>query len=83
MPRIYLPLLPLPVLAALVVASACSKPRSAETTHIIPPPAPYVLPASATPEPVLAAAPADKRASPADEAPTPDDVKEFDRPVLK
>ncbi len=83
MPRVYLPLLPLPVLAVLVAASACSKPRSEETTHVIPPPAPYVLPASAKPAPLLAAAPADTRAAPSDEAPTTEDLKEFDRPVLK
>jgi hypothetical protein len=83
MPRIYLPLLPLPVLAVLVAASACSKPRSEETTHLIPPPAPYVLPSSATPSPVLPAAPQEKPAAPADEAPTAEDVKEFERPVMK
>jgi hypothetical protein len=83
MPRLYLPLLPLPVLAVLVAASACSKPRSEETTHLIPPPAPYVLPAAVTP-PALAAAPAETTAAPKDDgAPSADEVKAFERPVLK
>ena len=81
MPRLYLPLLPLPVLAALVAASACSKTRSEETTHLIPPPAPYVEPAPAAPAALAAAS--QKASLAADEAPTAEDVKAFERPVLK
>jgi hypothetical protein len=83
MPRIYLPLLPLPVLAVLVAASACSKPRTEETTHVIPPPAPYVLPAAGTPPPAIAAAPAAPKPSAEDDAPSADEVKAFERRVLK
>jgi hypothetical protein len=85
MPRVYLPLLPLPVLAALVAASACSKPRSDETTHVIPPPAPYVAPAAVTapPAPALAAAPAASAANAAEDAPSAEDLKAFERAVPK
>lgn len=82
MDRVYLPLLPLPILAVLVAVSACSKPRSEETTHVIPPAVTLLaLPAEAkppgTPPEVVVAPPAE------DTAPTPEDVKEFSRKVMK
>ncbi len=81
--RVHLPLLPLPVLAVVVAFSACSKPRSDEpAVHVIPPAAPYAALTEAKP-----AAPADAKptvaAAPADPAPSAQDVKEFERPVLK
>ncbi len=78
MPRIYLPLLPLPVLAVLVAVSACSKPHTEEAgVHLIPPPAPLVASAAA------ADPKAPPPAEPADEKPTPEEVKAFERPVKK
>ena len=82
MPRVYLPILPLPVLAVLVAISACSKPRSEEVSHVIPPPAPYLLPAPAA-KPALPGPAASSGPAPADDAPTPEDVKTFERPVRK
>ncbi len=80
MSRLYLPLLPLPVLAVLAAVSACSKPRTEEAaSHVIPPAAPFVASAAAA-EPKPALAPA---AEPADEKPTPEEVKAFERPVKK
>ncbi len=80
MPRVYLPLLPLPVLAVLVAISACAKAKSEEVSHVIPPPA---LAAFATTEkpaaPVAAPAPAATK----DEAPSAEEVKEFEKPVRK
>lgn len=79
MKRIYLPLLPLPVLAAIVAASACSKERTEETTHVIPPAVALLAsPAQAkAPEIPPPAAPADEA------APTADDLREFGRRVPK
>jgi len=79
MPRVYLPLLPLPALAVLVAVSACSKPRSEEMSHVIPPPAFAALAAEAKPA-APAAAPA---AAPKDEAPSAEEVKAFEKPVPK
>jgi hypothetical protein len=80
MNRVHLPLLPLPVLAAIVAASACSKARTEETTQLIPPavtaPAPAVE--AKAPEPKLAVA---SRTD--DDKPTAQDVKEFERRVRK
>jgi hypothetical protein len=81
MPRVYLPLLPLPALAVLVALSACSKPRSEEVSHVIPPPALAALAPEARP-----AAPAEARApaaAPKDEAPSAEEVKAFEKPVRK
>jgi hypothetical protein len=84
MPRVYLPLLPLPLLAVLVAASACSKPRSEEVSHVIPPPSFAALAPAATGAPPAppAAAPAPE-AAPQDEAPSAEEVKAFERPVRK
>ncbi len=82
--RVHLPLLPLPVLAVVVAFSACSRPPSAEpAVHVIPPAAPYAAavaaPAPAAPE----GSKATVAAAPADAAPSAEDIKEFERPVLK
>jgi hypothetical protein len=74
--RLFLPLLPLPVLAALFALS-CTRTRSEEpATHVIPPPAAYSEPAARN------AAAAPPRTG-VEEAPTAEDVKEFLRPVAK
>jgi hypothetical protein len=80
MPRVYLPLLPLPVLAVLVAVSACTKPKTEEVSHVIPPPAL----AAALPE-ATAAASAPPPAGPGtrDEAPSAEEVKAFEKPVRK
>jgi hypothetical protein len=76
MPRIYLPLLPLPVLAAVVAFSACSSPPADRpATQLIPPavafapPAPAALPAPAAPT--------------GENAPTEEELRAFARPVAK
>jgi hypothetical protein len=80
MPRVFLPLLPLPVLAVLVAIS-CSRARTDETPRVIPPAAAYVEPAARN----AAAAEAAATVAPAvpEEQPTPDEVKAFLRPVAK
>ncbi len=78
MPRVYLPLLPLPALAVLVAISACTKPRSEEVSHVIPPPAAEAL-AEAKPSAPVAAAPAPAQ----DDAPSAEEVRAFNRPVRK
>ncbi len=77
MPRVYLPLLPIPVLAAIVAFSACSRSRDEAATHVIPPASGYVEPAARNAAEAAAAprAPA--------EPPSADEVKAFERPVLK
>lgn len=80
--------LPLPVLAALVAISACSKARTEDTTHLIPPAAPYVAAAPARAEAPHPPAPPGPglgvHAVPEeDAAPSPEDLQEFQRPVLK
>ncbi|HET8540445.1 MAG TPA: hypothetical protein VFL83_11295 [Anaeromyxobacter sp.] len=84
MPRVYLPLLPLPALAVLVAVSACSKPRTEEVSHVVPPPtfaAVFAEPKPAVPAtPAAAPAPAD---APKDEAPSAEEVKAFEKPVRK
>lgn len=81
MPRVYLTLLPLPVLAVLVAASACSKPRSEEVSHVIPPPSFAALaPSPPAAPPAARSAP---EATPQDEAPSAEEVKAFERPVRK
>ncbi len=81
MNRVYLPLLPLPVLAVIVAVSACSKARTEETTHVIPPAVVVPAPAAAEekapePKPTLAARTDDDK-------PTAEDLKEFNRHVEK
>ena len=78
MPRVYLPLLPLPVLAVLVAISACTKAKSDEVSHVIPPPA---LAAASIPE--KPAAPAPTAAPAKDDAPSAEEVKAFETPVRK
>jgi hypothetical protein len=86
MNRVYLPLLPLPVLAAIVAVSACSKARTEETTQIIPPA--VTMPAN-TPvtAPDAEAKPTEQKVAVAsakgDDKPTAQDVKEFERKVSK
>ena len=79
MPRVYLPLLPLPVLAVLVAISACTKAKSDEVSHVIPPPAEAF--AAAAPAAPVAAAPATDPAK--EEAPSAEEVKAFEKPVRK
>ncbi len=84
MPRVYLPLLPLPALAVLVAISACQKPRSEEVSHLIPPATLAALAPEATPQapgPVAAAAPSGD--APKDDAPSAEEVKAFEKPVRK
>jgi hypothetical protein len=73
------------LLGVLVVASACSKPRTEDTTHVIPPAAPYVAAAEAPPAtPVHAPAPGlGVRALAGEERPSAAEVKEFERPMTK
>ena len=75
MPRVYLPLLPLPALAVLVAISACNQPRSQEVSHVIPPPAEAL--AAAAPAAPVAAAPATDPAK--EEAPSAEEVKAFEK----
>jgi hypothetical protein len=84
MNRIHLPLLPLPVLAVLVAVSACSKPRTEETTHVIPPAVSILAPAAQaqTPAQEMVAARADDKPAD-DDKPSAEEVKEFERPVRK
>ncbi len=81
MPRVYLPLLPLPALAVLVAISACTKPRSEEVSHVIPPPAPAAVTTDAKPAAPPEAAPAP--AAPKDEPPSAEEVKAFEKKVRK
>ncbi|HSN13497.1 MAG TPA: hypothetical protein VLT61_02630 [Anaeromyxobacteraceae bacterium] len=75
--RFHLPLLPLPVLAIIVAFSACSKTRSEEAaTHVIPPAASYAALTAPAPRPAAAH-------DAVDATPTAEDVKQFERPVLK
>jgi hypothetical protein len=81
MPRVYLPLLPLPALAILVAFSACAKPRSEEVSHVIPPPTFAALAAEPKPS-APAAAPAPAEAA-KEEAPSADEVRAFEKKVRK
>jgi hypothetical protein len=77
MPRVYLPLLPLPVLAAVVAFSACGS-RSDPAPHVIPPVAALVpAPAVAPPAPPAPQPPT------GDDAPSEDELRAFQRPVAK
>ncbi len=79
MPRVYLPLLPLPALAVLVAISACQKPRSEEVSHVIPPP----VEALAEAKPSAPAATAPTPAPSQEEAPSAEEVKAFEKAVRK
>jgi len=78
MPRVYLPLLPLPVLALIVAFSACSRSRTEDAaTHVIPPATSYSEPAArnAAEAAVAPSAPA--------EPPSADELNAFARPIPK
>lgn len=75
MPRVYLPLLPLPVLALVVAFSACGSRPGEPATRVIPEavalvPAPAVAP-PAPPPPA------------GEDAPSEEEVRAFERPVAK
>jgi hypothetical protein len=75
MSRPWLTLLPLPALAAFLAVSACSGSRSEEpAVHVIPPPAAVAPAKAASPVP---AAPI------AENAPSEEEVRAFQRPVPK
>ena len=76
MPRVYLPLLPIPVLAAIVAFSACSASKSEEPAFRIIPPAAALAAAAPTP-------PAPPAAAPADDPPSEDENRAFEKPVPK
>ena len=79
MPRVYLPLLPLPALAVLVAISACTKPRSEEVSHVIPPP----VAALAESKPTALAVPAPAPAPAKEEAASAEEVTAFEKKVRK
>jgi hypothetical protein len=86
MPRLYLPLVPIALLAAIAAASACSKGRGEEgdTLRVVPPPA--ALYAAPAPAPLLASAGEGARAAPAPTAepePSAEEVTAFEAPVRK
>jgi hypothetical protein len=81
--RRHLLLLPLPLLAVLVAISACSKPRSDDTTHVIPPAAPYVAVAAEHVPPAPVAPGLGVRALEDGNVPSAAEVKEFERSVGK
>jgi hypothetical protein len=79
MPRIYLPLLPLPILAVIVAFSACSRAgEETPATRLIPQAA--ALPPAPSPAQVPAVVPA---APTGDDAPSAEEVRDFERPVAK
>ncbi len=80
MPRVYLPLLPLPALAVVVAIAACTKAKTEEVSHVIPPPAPAAMAPAEKPAAPEAAAPS---APPKDDPPSADEVKAFEKPVRK
>ncbi|WP_041448225.1 hypothetical protein [Anaeromyxobacter sp. Fw109-5] len=77
MPRLYLPLVPVTLAAAIAAASACSSPREPDT-RLIPPALPLAA-AQEPAKPLVAAAPAPET----DPAPSAEEVKEFERAVPK
>jgi hypothetical protein len=84
--RLNTPLLSLTIFAVLASVGACERRRGeqAETLHVVPPPA--VLAQAETPAaPALRPAPAPARpaAPTGEDAPSPDEVREFQRPVQK
>ena len=77
MRSVYLPLLPLPVLAAVVAFAACSsKPGDEPTTRIVPPA--VALAPAVSPRPAVAPAPPT-----GEDAPSEQELQEFQRPVRK
>jgi hypothetical protein len=84
MNRVYLPLLPLPVLAVIVAVSACSEPRPGEATRVIPPAEKLLLAPAQAQTPPAVAPPAAVASAPApEEKPSAEDLKEFHRAVRK
>jgi hypothetical protein len=90
MPRLYLPLVPVALLAAIVAVTACSKKHAEEgdTLRVVPPPAAAYETSTATApayaaihKPLLAAS--DSSSKSADPAPSADEVKAFEAPVAK
>lgn len=78
MPRVYLPLLPLPVLAVLAAFSACGTRPGEATSRIIPEAVALVpAPAIAPPAPPVPATPT------GDDAPSAEELRAFERPVAK
>jgi len=77
MPRPYLALVPVALAAAIAASSACSSPREPDTRLI--PPALPIAAAQEAAKPIVAVAPAPEP----DRAPSAEDVKEFERAVLK
>jgi hypothetical protein len=78
MRRVFLPLLPIPVLA-VIAAISCTRTGSEEpATRVIPPPPAYVEPAARN----AAEAAAAPRVA-AEEPPTAQEVAAFERPVAK
>jgi hypothetical protein len=86
--RLHTPLLTLTVLAVLASVGACERRRSepADTLHVVPPPA--VLAQAEPPAPAFRPAPppaptARPAAAAGDDAPSAEEVREFQRPVQK
>jgi hypothetical protein len=81
MSRLHTPLIPLVLLAGIVAASACSEPRGAEEapTRLIPP----AIPLAHAAEPAAPPSGAVAVVAPVNDAPSPEDVKEFQRGVGK
>lgn len=78
MPRVYIPLLPLPILAAVFAFSACGSRSGEPASHVIP--APLPLAAAAVPPAPPLPAPA---APTGDDTPSEEEVRAFQRPVAK
>jgi hypothetical protein len=79
MPRIYLPLLPLPVLAVVVAFSACSGSHGDEPALRVIPQASALTPAPRPGSPTVGAPPSPD----GDDAPSAEEVQAFERPVAK
>jgi hypothetical protein len=78
MPRVYLPLLPIPVLAIVAAFSACGS-RSGEPAARVIPEAVALVPAAAAAAP---AAPAPQPPA-GEDTPSDEEVRAFERPVAK
>ena len=74
--RVHLPLLPLPILAAIVAFSACSSPPADRPATQVIPPAVGLAAAAPAPLPVPAA-------PTGDDAPSDEELHAFQRPVPK
>lgn len=84
MRAVHLPLLPVPLLAAVLAFAACSRPASDEPVpHVIPPAAALVAPPSTSPAPPPPAPPPGARAGGPEDRPSAAELAEFERPVAK